>query len=109
MLKTGLRNLMHLIATAVLLVGLGTSTTALAAAMPGHQPEVSLMINDLTAAAPMPTPDDLLGLQPRDSATEFISGGNLTLMDRTLQLGAIGGLADDNPSSPAATLGLSDS
>ncbi len=107
MLKTGLRNLIHLIATAVLLVGLGTSTTALAAAAPGHQPDLYLMTtNDLTAAAPTPTPDNLLGQRLRDTSTELISADGLMLMDGTLR-GATGGLADDDPSSPAAPLGLS--
>ncbi len=111
---TGLSSLRNsifaLIAVAVLLVGasIGTPTTALAAVVPGHQPDLYLMMtNGLTAAAPTtPTPAVLQDQRLRDHSTELIgSAGDLSLMQQ--HLGATGGLADDDPSFAAASPGLS--
>lgn len=110
MLKTGLRNLnvLALIAVAVLLVGVSLNTTpAFAAGLPGPAPEVYLMTNDLTVAAPTSTPGDLMDQQLRDDSTELIgSAGDLSLVQN--QPFDARGLADDDPSLAFAA-GLADS
>ncbi|MEK7383660.1 MAG: hypothetical protein AAB262_10305 [Elusimicrobiota bacterium] len=106
MLKTGQRNFnfLSLIAVAILVVGL-SNMPAFAAGQSGHAPALFQMTNDLPVAAPTPTPDVLQDQRLRgDNSTEFISAGDLALMQNQ-HLGAIGGLADDDPSFGFARFG----